>query len=121
MDPVFEKNLERWAQICSLGKEHVADCDVAQYRFSRSRSGLMNLSAPIEGQEVFLHSPDDPLKEAEEWFRQQILKDVDTLYVYGIGLGYYYEAAKAWLHGSKKRSLVFLEDRPQVIHRFLET
>ena len=43
--------------------------------------------------------------------------------MYGLGLGYYYEAAYEWLEKSKskERYLIFLEDDLEVIRLFLET
>ena len=121
MSAFFQKHLERWAKVCTLGKEKVSAADCSGYRFSHAASGALNLSVPFAGKEWLLHSEIDPLKEAQITVESLSLKYADTLYVFGVGLGYFYEAAKAWLHEKPERSLVFLEPRPEVIHRFLET
>jgi len=71
--------------------------------------------------EATLHSPDESIQEAKQWFSKLDLQQNDILYVYGIGLGYYYDAAAEWLHGSAKRTLIFLEDDLEIVHHFLET
>ena len=43
------------------------------------------------------------------------------MYVYGIGLGYYYDVVQTWLKEDPKRCVVFLEDNLEVIKYFLET
>lgn len=60
-------------------------------------------------------------EEASVWFSGLDLRKTHVLYVYGVGLGYYYDAAKAWLKKNKKRRLVFLEDDLGVIRRLFET
>lgn len=63
----------------------------------------------------------DPEQEAKEWFSRLNLEKVYVLCVYGIGLGYYYDAAKLWLHQDPARRLVFLEDELLTIRHFFET
>lgn len=99
----FEQNLARWAVICPEGAaaiEKEADGEI-------SHCGL----------------PDGRVasREAEEWFSKLNLDQVSVLYVYGVGLGYAYEAAKQWLKDDESRLLVFLEDDPQVIRFLFQT
>lgn len=68
-----------------------------------------------------LQSEKKASKEAAAWFEGLDLRKTDIVYVYGVGMGHYYEAAKAWLKKNKKRRLVFLEDDLGVIHRLFET
>jgi hypothetical protein len=63
----------------------------------------------------------DTEQEAEDWFLKLDLEKVFILCVYGMGLGYYYDAAKCWLHQDPARRLVFLEDNLAVIRHFFET
>lgn len=81
----------------------------------------LNLKRTYEGKDYYYHSTDSPSKEAEEWFNTLGLKDSTLIYVYGIGLGYYYEAAKSWLKKNKDHVLVFLEEDLAVLHRLFET
>jgi hypothetical protein len=62
---------------------------------------------------------EDPLKDSKEWFESLFLKDVEVLYIYGLGLGYYYLACRHWLKEDENRVCVFLEDDPSVIKLFL--
>lgn len=77
---------------------------------------------------VFLHYTDNqttkPVDSPEtiaKWFSELKLKDVDILYVYGIGHGEAYEAARKWLSQSAERALIFLEDDLAAIRFLLET
>lgn len=58
---------------------------------------------------------DDDSIDADRWFQSLDLHNIDILYVYGVGLGRYYQAASQWLRGDEKRRLVFLEDDIRVI------
>jgi len=61
-------------------------------------------------------------KEAEKCVK--LLKEAensDVLCVYGLGLGYFYLAAKQWLKEKENRSLVFLEDEKEVFDKFSQT
>ena len=53
---------------------------------------------------------------AKSWFQQLKLTDVEVLFVYGVGLGEYYEAIKGWLKKDRKRSLIILEDSLESIY-----
>ncbi len=67
-----------------------------------------------------LHT-DDIGKEMERFINKLQLEGVDVLYVFGVGLGYSYEAVKQWLKGKKERMLIFLEDELAVIDAFVQT
>ena len=69
----------------------------------------------------YFHSNLSPLREAQQWFLSLDLKDTWILYVYGIGLGYYYDVIQLWLKEDSKRFVVFMEDNLEVIKYFLET
>lgn len=60
--------------------------------------------------------------EARNWFQSlESLDKVEVIYIFGIGNGSYFEAAKKWLHEKKSRSLVFFEDDLSVLKTFLQT
>lgn len=69
----------------------------------------------------YFHSEKGAFREAEEYFANPDLEKVSVLYVYGVGLGYFFEAAKAWLKKKRRRHLIFLEDDLSVIYRLFET
>ena len=78
-----------------------------------------NLNARRE--DIFLHSANGLQEELDEWKTALNLEGVEVLYVYGLGLGYYFECVKEWLNERRGRMLVFLEDDLGVIDAFLQT
>ncbi|NGX42715.1 MAG: hypothetical protein K940chlam7_01001 [Chlamydiae bacterium] len=118
---LFQKNVELWA--CAHPKEAVwlpyIDCDHLQ--FCKTKKGQANLKVRENSRTHYYHSNVDAKKEAERWFAKLDLKGVDVLYIYGVGLGYYFDAAKSWLKKGPEKHLVFLEDDLAVVHRLFET
>lgn len=115
----LHRNIELWAR--SHPKEAVllpyleeGDIDICQMD-----NGETNLCLKKGGKNEYFHSPQGALAEAHEWFGALALRGIQVLYVYGIGFGYYYEAAKTWLKRNPKRGIVFLEDDPHVLRHFL--
>lgn len=116
----FEKNIQRWMlffpkEAQSISQHHCDHCF-----FTSNPNGTRNLSLKTYSGTKRLHD-ETPVEEAAEWFKSLDLKGIDTLFVYGIGLGYYYEAALDWLKEKKERRIVFFERDLEVISRFLET
>jgi antitoxin component YwqK of YwqJK toxin-antitoxin module len=69
----------------------------------------------------YLHDPKNIEAEARQFLsRFDPLKN-EWLLIYGVGLGYYYQALENWLHGNPKRRIVFAEDDPGVLKAFLST
>lgn len=117
----FHQNLEIWAR--SHPKEalllpYIDDSDLS---FCLTEKGESNLCRQVDGKAEAYHSQMGALQEAENWFSTFDQSHVGVLYIYGIGLGYYYFAAKEWLHADKKRSIVFLEDDLAVMRKFFTT
>lgn len=71
--------------------------------------------------DLFLHSENGLQEELEEWQKSLALEGIEVLYVYGLGLGYYFECLKEWLNERRGRMLIFLEDDLGVIDAFLKT
>lgn len=71
---------------------------------------------PLKASRAFLKQA-----EVDRWFARLPLEKTLVLYVYGVGDGSAYRAAESWLRGSRKRSLVFLEDDWAEMRAFLET
>lgn len=118
---LFQKHLNRWALICPSGVARIVETPCESCQFFDSH-GQLNLQRQEKDEKItYLHSVEDPTEEATAWFSKLSLNTISVLYIYGVGLGYYYEAAKEWLHADHKRNLVFIEDDPAVIHRFFET
>lgn len=120
-EEIFQSNVQLWAR---------SDPKVAlrlQFLYSNpleiccTEAGSENLVSRSDGEPFYYHDHNDPLAEASEWFKSLGLHNISVIYVYGIGLGYYYDAAKQWLQDDSKRGIVFLENDLHVIHAFLQT
>ena len=58
---------------------------------------------------------EDVQEELEKWKNSLFLSGIDVLYIYGVGLGYYYKVLQDWLLEKKERALVFIEDDLSVL------
>jgi hypothetical protein len=95
--------------------------DPVEVEFCLTQQKERNLKRFYENHTYYYHSPLHANQEAREWFRSLDLKLATVIFVYGIGLGYYYEAVKAWLKQQPNHSLVFLEEDLSVLYRLFET
>lgn len=118
---IYNHNLELIKKTNSKLAYQIQITDPSPLEFCTSKNEQLNLKRTYQGQTYYYHSQNDPLAEAKEWFEKLELQNSTVLYVYGIGLGYYYEAAKAWLKQKKTHALVFLEEDIGVLRRLLET
>ncbi len=115
-DEEFHQTVMHWALFYPTelpGVRHPCE----RISFHTNADGSLNLS---DGEHLF-HALQDPEGEAREWFASLDLKDCRVLFVYGIGLGYYYDAVKSWLREDLNHYVVFMEDDLEVIHRLLQT
>ena len=113
----FQKNLSLWAKTCpkeAVLLPYINPSDVVACKTDRKE-----INAKCK--KFYLHSQKGAEVEASAWFQSLPLKDIPLVCVYGVGLGYYYDAIAAWLKKDKTRHLVFLEDNLSVIHRLFET
>lgn len=117
----FKKNIARWALFHPLEADQLSCLKCQHIAFQKNDQGDMNLTVLLNGIKHYFHSLQDPLKEAQKQFNALNLKNIDVLYVFGVGLGYLYEVAKAWLHEKQNRFIVFLENDLEVIYHFLQT
>jgi len=119
-DKIFQKNLEWWAKTCPKQAVLLPYVNVKDYVFEKTDQGELNL---VKKGKVpfFYHSQEGAQQEAKRWFEALMLRNVSFVCVYGVGLGYYYEAISPWLKKNRKRRVVFLEDDLAVIYRLFET
>lgn len=120
-DKLFQKNLGLWAKTCPKEAVMLPYVDCKCFEMITTNAGEPTLKRLYGSSIVDYHSLEGAAAEAEAWFRSLPLKEIPLLIVYGVGLGYYYDAALAWLKKDSKRSLIFLEDDLAVIHKLLET
>ena len=89
---IFNKNLKRWSIVCPYGESRVTELysqgDSPDVSLVNRPENILNLLHKNETGSFFAHSVIDPLEEAKNWFLGLRLKDVDVIYVYGLGLGY---------------------------------
>ncbi|HRD55317.1 MAG TPA: DUF115 domain-containing protein, partial [Parachlamydiaceae bacterium] len=95
MNAIFEKNVEKWAET------------------DPRRALLLPFLEPktIRNKET--------LESAEKWFLSLKLKDEEILFIYGVGAGFSYVAAKKWLKGNHR--LIFLEDDFYALYHLFHT
>lgn len=94
----FEQNLKLMRKasevladkLQSYHDEHGDLTQVEDFYVEPSRSGPPTLRYCADGLDFFLHSPYDPLKEAEQWAERAIEKSSEGNFtvIFGLGLGY---------------------------------
>lgn len=112
----FQTNLEYWSKTDPKHAITLQFLDTEGYAFDRTAKDELNLF-----HDGYYHDQSGAEAEATAWFEKQKLDDCPLLYVYGVGLGYLYTAAKQWLKQSKSHQLVFLEDDLKVIAMLFQT
>ena len=97
----FQKNLSLWAKTCpkeAVLLPYINPSDVVACKTDRKE-----INAKCK--KFYLHSQKGAEVEASAWFQSLPLKDIPLVCVYGVGLGYYYDAIAAWLKKDKTRHL----------------
>lgn len=117
---LFLANLKRWSLIYPKEAENLSSTVCHRVSFCTTAQGEPNLKQEIDGTTHYYHSQDNPQAEAKQWFSSLDTRQMDHLFVFGVGLGYYYEAAKEWLQ-NPSHYLIFLENDLEVIHSLFET
>lgn len=118
---LFQKNLTLWAKTCPKEAVMLPYADCKCFETTQTIHGEPNLKRLYGSSITYYHAQKGAQAEAKEWFDSLPKKEMSLVIVYGVGLGYYYDAAKEWLKADFKRRLVFLEDDLGVIHKLLET
>lgn len=117
----FKQNLEKWAPLNFEAAQKLKFLECKEVFICQNEDGRFNLKKTSGELTQYYHSTLSPEREAQQWFLSLDLKNILVLYVYGIGLGYYYDIIKTWLKEDVKRYVIFLEDNLEVIKCFLET
>jgi hypothetical protein len=89
--------------------------------FCRTEKGEENVRDPSVDPIERVHSQRGALEEAINWASSFEVSKVDLLVVYGIGLGYCWEALLPWLKQNPSRRLIFVEDNLTTVRAFLES
>lgn len=106
-NPVLAKKLEKH----SIDPLHIQICQTANE---------INLQI-LQPSPFYVHAETGPRQEAKQWFESLSLSNTDVLFIFGIGLGYFYEPLQIWLKANQNRCLVFLEPDLDILHLLLQT
>lgn len=117
----FAKNLELLARSNPVQAYSLERIDYTQMQPCSTFQGEMNLVDRSSKESAYLYSSEGALWEADNWAENLKLPEKDVLFVYGLGLGYYYLPLKSWLREDPERYLVFVEDDMRVLPFFLGT
>jgi hypothetical protein len=120
-EKLFQGNLKLWAKTCPKQALMLPYIDTSKVEVCQTQKGEENLKVMIHNKKLFLHAEKGAVEEAKRWSEELPLKGILLVFVYGVGLGYYYDAIRLWLKKNKHHRIVFLEDDLAVIHKLLET
>lgn len=121
-DERLQKNRELLARITPQVAFKLQDLKPNRTRWVQTRKKEPNLEVQSSGETFFLHSNYSAEKEAQEWVKSlQIKPQVNVLFVFGVGLGYLFDALLPWLEESPGHYLVFIEDDMEVLYRLMQT
>lgn len=116
----YAKNIERFARDNPLEAYRLEEVDCSKIKFCHTLEDELNLVDESQGQARYLHDQGGAIFAAHQWAKKLSLEGCTVLFVYGLGLGYYYLPLKKWLE-EPSHYLVFLEDNPCVVRYFLQT
>ncbi len=120
-ESLFETNLGHMSRFSKNFISDIKEADCSAYQFCQTDLDETNLKKTVGGEAHYFHSQRGAANEAKQLFQEvENLKKIQTIFIYGLGLGYLYDVAKKWLEENKNHYLIFLEDDFALIHRFLE-
>jgi len=136
-DKIFQKNLEQWSKTCPKQAFMLPYVNCSALRDCATQRGEANLeyvgtthqnkSLSKKGKtktsvsSFVYHAESGAVQEAHAWFQSLSLHKMPMICIYGVGLGYYYDAVIDWLKRDRSRRVIFFEDDLAVIHKLFET
>lgn len=120
-DLILERNLERYALYDPVLAVFLESVDCSEYQWCYTHLGEINLSRTVDKTVLYYHEMSGAAAEAKKWVKNLPLKDHHCIFLYGIGLGYYYDQMKPWLRAHPNNRLIIIEDELPVIRKFFET
>ena len=116
---IFKKNLEIWRKYCPDGAKVVEELKCNTTSLIWHPRGLHNLKK--EGAPSYNLMQDDIEQGTKQWIEKTVNLNQHKIYlIFGLDLGYIFRMAQDLLKKVPDLFLVYLEDDPEVIHRFLE-
>lgn len=116
----LNKNCDKWSSTDPQKAILIPYINCEGFDFCYTEKNEINLKIQSNQDIYYLHSQKGALEEAESWFNSLAMNNTNVLYIYGVGLGYYYLAAKKWLKSNDERKLIFIEDSLPIIHCLFE-
>ncbi len=114
----FERNLGYFQKLNPRAAALLSCANTEHLQFCHTQKGELNL-VDTRIHRTY-HDPKGALDEAIKT-AQAFKLPHHYLCIYGVGLGFLYQALSQWLHEDERRLLIILEDDLAVISRFLET
>lgn len=120
-EELLDQNVTLWSHAYPREAIWLQYVDTDHLQLEKTDTGFWNLVYENDKQSFSYHSQEDPLKEAYERMANLDLEHTKVVYIYGVGLGYDFLAAKDWLEKDEACQLIFLEDDLAVVYRLFET
>jgi antitoxin component YwqK of YwqJK toxin-antitoxin module len=117
----FAANITLWSRVHPKESVMLPYIEDKGLQLCRTKLDEPNCYRESQGRRIYLHSQEGASKEANEWFASLNLGKVEVLYVFGLGLGYYYDALLPWLRSNKDHTAVFIEDDLALLKEFFQT
>jgi antitoxin component YwqK of YwqJK toxin-antitoxin module len=117
---LFLENLTLFTRFWPKAALTLESLDGSSLEFCYTKKGELNLKKKFKD-DLFYHSDEGAAEEAAQWLEQNAPLGVKVLFIFGIGLGYYYDVLEDWLKADPGRYLIFIEDDLCVLKKFLET
>lgn len=118
---LFQENLKQLLRFCPSAEKSILDADLTRIQHCKTEKGEDNLLVNIGGKSIPLYDPSGAAKEAEEWLEEVYPIELQILFLYGIGLGTYFDVLKEWLSVNPRRYLILIDDDSAVVSAFLQT
>lgn len=117
----FKDNLERFAFFSKEDAKLFNSMNCSSVSFYTNDNGELNLQIKNGDDLDYVYSKESIKAECLQWFLNLRVENTKVLYVFGVGLGNYYEVCQDWLRKDPTRFLIFLEDNKEIIYHFLQT
>lgn len=118
---ILSQCLKLYAAYDEEAAKKILEADVAQYEIYPTHLGEDNLARKLGDKDFFFHSQKGARKEAKQWLQSIRMADTELIYIYGIGLGYYYDELLDWLEKDPARFVVFLESDYSALNMLFRT
>lgn len=119
-ETIYAENVERIARDNPLEAYRLELYEHSRIKFCSTLDDELNLVDERRDPFLYLHDQGGAIWAAQRWAKQLSFERCDVLFIYGLGLGYYYLPLKEWLK-DHAHYLVFLEDDKEVVYHFLQT